>query len=212
MTIVPRRKNDRAQTSDVPSVADQHSDSTVHVLERARRGDRSAALVLIERAAPAVRRWARGRLPNYARSDANTEDIVQDVVLRTLKSIRNFEHRTVGGLQAYLRQSVVNRIRDLIRRTQRRGVPLELDEDLHDSLPSPLESAIMGERLERFLEGLNRLRPADRQVIVWRVELGYSIDEIATRLGKSNAAAGMTVARAIARLAKEMNIASGGQA
>jgi RNA polymerase sigma factor (sigma-70 family) len=64
----------------------------------------------------------------------------------------------------------------------------------------------MREQLDRFLEALRRLRPADRQVIVWRIELGYTAAEIATKLGKSKAAAGMTVSRAMTRLAKEMNI------
>ena len=64
----------------------------------------------------------------------------------------------------------------------------------------------MREQLDRFLEALRRLRPADRQVIVWRIELGYTAEEIATKLGKSKAAAGMTVSRAMTRLAKEMNL------
>jgi RNA polymerase sigma factor (sigma-70 family) len=57
-----------------------------------------------------------------------------------------------------------------------------------------------------FLEALRKLRPADRQVIVWRIELGYTAREIATKLGKSEGAAGMTITRAMARLAKEMNV------
>jgi RNA polymerase sigma factor (sigma-70 family) len=69
---------------------------------------------------------------------------------------------------------------------------------------SPLERAIHRERLDEFLAALQRLRPADRQAIVWRVELGYSVAEIARRLGKSDAAAAMTVSRALARLAAEM--------
>ena len=64
----------------------------------------------------------------------------------------------------------------------------------------------MRQQLDRFLEALRKLRPADRQVIVWRIELGYTVDEIAIKLGKSKAAAGMTVTRAMMRLAKEMNL------
>ena len=37
----------------------------------------------------------------------------------------------------------------------------------------------MREQLDRFLEALRTLRPADRQVIVWRIELGYTAEEIA---------------------------------
>jgi RNA polymerase sigma-70 factor (ECF subfamily) len=189
-----------------PSKPDQVSDSTVEVLERAQRGDELAAEILIERALPPVRRWARGRLPQYARSGADTEDVVQDAFLRTLRSIKRFQHRTVGGLQAYLRRAVVNRIRDLIRGSKRRGTEVGVDPEQRDWMPSPLEAAIMRQQLDRFLEALRRLRPADRQVIVWRIELGYSAEEIATRLGKSKAAAGMTVTRAMARLAKELHL------
>lgn len=197
-----------AEGSQAPRAAseDQSCDSTVDILERARRGDRSAALILIERAVPAVRRWARGRLPQSARNDADTEDVVQDAVLRTLKGIAHFQHRTVGGLQAYLRTSVINRIRDLMRASGRRGIVEDLNEEVRDSQPSPLEAAIKREKLDAFLDALQRLKPADRQVIVWRVELGYSVDEIAERLGKSKAAAGMTVTRAMARLGKELNV------
>ncbi len=186
--------------------ADSLSDSTLHVLERAQGGDESAAKILIERALPPVRRWAHGRLPRYARGDGDTEDVVQDVFLRTLRRLKRFQHRTVGGLQAYLRQAVVNRVRDLIRGSKRRGTMVGLDPEPRDWTPSPLEAVIMRQQLDQFLEALRRLRPADRQVIVWRIELGYTAEEIATRLGKSKAAAGMTVTRAMTRLAKELNL------
>lgn len=179
-------------------------DSTLHVLERARRGDRSAARILLERALPPLRRWTRGRLPAYARAGIDTEDVVQDAVMNTLKRRDRFEHRTVAGLRAYLRAAVVNRIRDLIRGSRRRGTAVEIDEQRPDADASPLERAILRERLDEFLAALQRLRPSDRQVVIWRVELGLSTAEIARRLGKTEGAAAMTVSRALARLAAEM--------
>ena len=112
----------------------------------------------------------------------------------------------MGGLQAYLRQAVINRVRDLIRRSMRRGVKVDEPPERTDWSPSPLEAAIMRQQLDRFLTALAKLRPSDRQVIVWRIELGYSAEEIAVMLGKSTAAAGMTITRAIARLAKELDL------
>jgi RNA polymerase sigma-70 factor, ECF subfamily len=183
-------------------------ESTLHVLELAKRGDRSAARILLARALPALRQWTRGRLPSYARAGFDTEDVVQDAVVNTLKRNARFEHRTVAGLRAYLRTAVINRIRDLIRGSRRRGIAVELEEHGEENLvaadASPLERAILRERLDEFLGALQRLRPVDRQAIVWRVELGYSIEEIARRLGKSDAAAAMTVSRALAKLAAEM--------
>jgi RNA polymerase sigma-70 factor, ECF subfamily len=205
------------------SAPDSTPDSTVEVLARARGGDRSAALVLLERALPAVRRWAHGRLPGSVRPDADTEDVVQDVVLRALRGLAEFEHRTVGGLQAYLRTSVVNRIRDLVRAAGRRGVVEPLEEELdappgvapaaalHALTPSPLEAVLMREQLDRFLAALQRLRPADRQLVVWRVELGYGVDEIAARLGKSKPAAGMAISRAMSRLAEQLRRDAGAE-
>jgi RNA polymerase sigma factor (sigma-70 family) len=137
-----------------------------------------------------------------------TEDIRQDAVLRTLKRIGTFEHRTVGALQKYLQVAVVNSIRDIARRVRRRGIPVELPEVLYDDAPSPEDEAILRERSEKFVEALTRLPPTDRQVIIWRVELGYSYEEIAQRLGKSIEASRVTMNRALKRLKKEMGIES----
>ncbi|MEQ1913025.1 MAG: sigma factor, partial [Vicinamibacterales bacterium] len=112
-----------AKSSDRPDAADDATefDSTLDVLARARTGDGEAARVLIERTVGPLRRWARGRLPYYARGGANTEDVVQDAVVKALARVDHFEHRTVDGMQAYLRESVRNRIRDEVRRVTRRG-------------------------------------------------------------------------------------------
>lgn len=176
-------------------------DSTLLILERARLGDRTAAMLLLERAVPAVRQWSRGRLPPIARAEANTEDVVQDAVLRVLPRISRFRHETVGGLQAYLRTVVMNRVRDLIRKSKRHGTPVAVDaEPLADDDPSPLELAMRRQNVDRFLAALQRLTPSERQLIIWRIELGWSVDEIAARQGKTKAAARMAIRRAIERL------------
>jgi RNA polymerase sigma-70 factor (ECF subfamily) len=199
----PRGSRGRVERYDDAST-NQPVDSTTGLLERARAGDRSAAINLLERATPSVREWARGRLPQSVRNDADTEDVVQDAVLRTIRRITSFQHRTVGGMQAYLRASVINRIRDLMRASGRRGVVETLGDDVRSPTPSALEVAITRETFDRFLVALQHLRPADRQLIVWRLELGYSVDEIAAKLGKSKAATGMSVTRAMVRLAEEL--------
>jgi DNA-directed RNA polymerase specialized sigma24 family protein len=53
---------------------------------------------------------------------------------------------------------------------------------------------------------MERLRPADREAIVARLELQQSYEEVAIALGKRNAdAARMAVKRAIGRLVEEMS-------
>jgi RNA polymerase sigma-70 factor (ECF subfamily) len=181
-------------------------ETTIDLLIQAKAGDGTAIELLFQRCMPALRRWARGRLPRYARDLADTQDIVQEAVLRTLGHLDTFEARHQGALQAYLRQAVANRIRDEIRRVTRKPAPLELSDRHPDLAPSPLEHAIGREGIERYEAALERLRPADREAIVARIELQQSYEEIATALGKPSAdAARVSVTRALARLVEEMD-------
>jgi RNA polymerase sigma factor (sigma-70 family) len=176
-------------------------------MARAKAGDLSAARVLFERTLGPLKQWARRRLPDYARASANTDDVVQDVVVRALARLDRFEHRTVDGLQAYLRQSVRNRIKDEIRQVTRRGVPEELPDSLQDDAYSPLEELILKERSERYLTALRSLRPEDRLAIIFRLEHRRSFEVIAEKLGKSTPdAARMAVSRALKRLAEALGV------
>jgi RNA polymerase sigma-70 factor (ECF subfamily) len=181
-------------------------DSTLTLLHRARAGDADALDALIGRFLPRLQRWATGRLPPWARDLADTHDLVQETVIQAFKKIDTFEVRGDGALQAYLRQVLLNRIRQEIRRAGRRPEPGALDSQMGDAGPSPLEAAIGREAVERYEAALGRLRPQDREVIVGHVELGLTKEELADALGKPSAnAARMAVERALFRLAKEMN-------
>jgi RNA polymerase sigma-70 factor (ECF subfamily) len=181
------------------------AESSLHLLERARAGDQSALNALMERHLPRLRRWASGRLPRWARDIADTQDLVQETLLQTFKRIDRFEPRGDGALQAYLRQGVMNRIRDEFRRAGRRPANAELDSQAPASAASPLEEAIGSQAVERYETALQRLRAEDREAIVARIEMGFTHEQLATLLGKPSAnAARMAVERALVRLAAEM--------
>jgi RNA polymerase sigma-70 factor (ECF subfamily) len=184
----------------------QAGETTLALLERARSGDQACIDALFARCLPPLRRWARGRLPQYARDLADTQDLVQETVLHTLNKLSAFEPQHQGALQAYLRQAVANRIRDEIRRVQRRPVPVELSDVHADRGASPLEHAIGREGIERYEAALQRLKPAEREAIVARIELQQSYEEVAVALGKPTAnAARVAVTRALHRLVEEMD-------
>ena len=179
--------------------------ATIELLERARAGDPRALEVLFARYATPLRRWASGRLPRWARDAVDTQDIVQDTLLQTFKKIGDFEPTREGALQAYLRQALMNRIRDLIRRYDRRGVPSPLDSAIEVDGPSPVDEAIGGETAERYERALAGLRAEDREAIIARVELGCTYEELAMALGKPSADAARKAAQqALVRLAVAM--------
>ena len=194
------RNDSREPSSDRPAL---HSSLTL--LERARAGDREALESLIARYLPRLQRWASGRLPPWARDMAETQDLVQEALFQTFKRIERFEPRGEGALHAYLRQAILNRIREELRRAKRRPPRSELDSAAEHDGRSPLEEAIGREAIERYERALARLRPEDRELVVARIELGYTNREIAELLDKPTPnAARMATERAIVRLAKEM--------
>ncbi len=181
------------------------SDATADLLDRARAGDAEALNRLFERHVPQLKRWASGRLPGWARDIADTSDLIQETIVETLKHLDRFEHRGDGALQAYLRQAVINRIRNELRKMATRGASATLDSGMPDDATSPLEAVIAQETLDQYDAALQRLKPEEREAIVSRVEFGLSYAEIAEVLKKPSAnAARMTVVRAIVRLAEEM--------
>jgi RNA polymerase sigma factor (sigma-70 family) len=181
-------------------------EATVDLLARAKRGDRTALDLLLERCIPALRRWAHARLPQSARGMVDTADMVQDTVVAALRRLDVFEARHEGALQAYLRTAVMNRIRDVIRQRDRRPLQGELPEDLLDDATSPLEQLIGAQNVSFYEAALGRLRSSDREAIVGRIEMQYSYEELATVLNKPTAnAARVAVARALKRLVDEMH-------
>jgi RNA polymerase sigma-70 factor (ECF subfamily) len=181
--------------------------STADLLQRARHGDTDALNELFSRYLPSLRRWARGRLPRWTRDVRDTDDVVQETLIQTLKHLGSFEPRHEGALQAYLRQALVNRVRDEVRRVGRHAIPDAIVDEHPDVSASPLEEAIGREALERYEGALHRLRPEEREVIIARVELGQSYQQIAAGHGKASAdAARMAVSRALVRLAEEMDV------
>lgn len=181
-------------------MSDLPVETTVLLLERANAGDTSALDQLVERSLPPLRRWARGRLPQWARSLGDTQDLVQDAVVKTLPRLSTFKAEHAGALQAFLRQAIVNHIIDEIRKARNRQMVADMP-NLPDPSPSPLEQVIGRQGLERYEAALQELRDVDRQAIIARIELQQSYEEVAIALNKPNAnAARAAVTRALVRL------------
>jgi RNA polymerase sigma factor (sigma-70 family) len=131
--------------------------------------------------------------------------LVQDTLIRALRHLGTFQYQHDGALQAYLRQAVMNRIRDELPRVHRRPRPTELEEGMPSTDAPPLEDALGQEAFDRYEAALAQLRAEEREAIIARVELHQSYEEVALALGKpSPDAARVAVNRALVRLAEKM--------
>ena len=138
------------------------------LLERIRQGDSASLNRLMDRYLPRLSRWASGRLPRWARDLSDTDDLVQDTLIRSVNNLTHFEARGEGALQAYLRGAVMNRIRDEIRRKRRIPTTGPLDSTLPADGQSPLETAIGSEVLAKYDTALERLDAEAREAVIAR--------------------------------------------
>lgn len=190
---------------DPPATPRTDLESTAVLLGRARDGDRGARELLAGRYYTILRRFAHGRLPGTARGMIETDDLVQNTVMKALDHLDDFEPRREGAFLAYLRRILINQVRDEMRRASRAPELKPASETIDDPRPAPLEELVGRESLERFEAALGELREKEQEAIILRVELGLSHQEIAEALGiRSANAARMYVSRSIAALAERM--------
>ena len=189
----------------VPLDPEVHSSSAL--ILRARDGDVDACNELCARYLPRLRRWAHGRLPNWAREHLDTEDIVQDTLMQSVRQLNAFTPHHDRAFCAYVSQALRNRLRDAMRRATTKPPAQELSPNVAASEPSPLEQALGGQMLHRYESALQHLSERDRELIVARVELGLDYTEIVGLLHMTSIpSARVAVSRALVRLAVEMGV------
>lgn len=186
-------------------------EETAALLRRARTGSAEALDALYARCAGRLLALIRLRLGPDLRAHLESRDILQACLLKSFQRIEQFERADGGSLMGWLARIAENEIRDQAdyhhrqRRDGRRNVALDDERDgVAATMRSSLSQVILGQealRLERALEGLSE---EHREVIVLRKLEENSWKEIAERLGRSEDACRMLLARAMTALTLAM--------
>ena len=189
------------------AIVNMHSlETTRDLVERIREGDRGARDRLLGRYLPILTRWARGRLPPQARDLNETADLVQVALVRAMENLPAFQVQGEGAFFGYLRHVMMNLVRDEIRRTGRRPSHEEVPSDIPDAQAEPDMEAISSQALESYERALQAMSPEERDLVIMRVELGLSNEEIAIASASPSTNAGrMRLARALLHLAELMH-------
>jgi RNA polymerase sigma-70 factor, ECF subfamily len=184
------------------------SPSLRNLLQGTRKGDSQAVERLCAYIRPLLRTWAHGRLPAESRGIKDTDDVVQDVLVRVLANLQMFSYSGDGSFLAYVRKAAWNQILDERRRVRARPRQVELDDNHRDLQPSPLDDSVLREFMDLYESALEALPQEDQVLIVARLELGFPYQEIARNTGHPTAdAVRMAVSRAVRRLAGTMGSA-----
>lgn len=191
---------------------------TLALVQAAQGGDRVALERLLARYQERVRRIVRLRLGPGLRSQLESADILQQVLLDAFRSLDRYEARDEAGFLAWLAGIAEHRIRDAAdyhasdKRDPARVQPLARDTDsstpsqpLTDPQSGPPETASRAEQVERLEACLAQLPEADRELIVLRDYVGLSWAEVAERTGSpSPDAARMRYAGVLVHLGRQM--------
>lgn len=194
-------------TTGAPSDPRHSATASADLIAQARAGDKGALSRLFQRHRVALARWAHGKLPPWARRFSDTADVVQDALFHTIRRIDKVELRGEGALKAYLHRAVLNRIKDEMRRVARRPIDdLDtMDRQFRASGPSPFDQVLDAEKEQIYKQALNILTDDERALIVGRMELGYTYEQLAVMSNRPTAAAArMAVRRAVLKLAESM--------
>ncbi|MHC4537012.1 MAG: RNA polymerase sigma factor [Planctomycetota bacterium] len=117
--------------------------------------------------------------------DANTaEDMVHDVFVKFARSAGRM--KLTGNLKNYLVTSVINRVRNHLRDSNRhRETNLDGAELLASSERGPRQWAVLGEQLTLLSKALQKLPYEQREVICFRMEMDMTFRQIAMRQSTS---------------------------
>ena len=192
------------------------NDNTQNLVALAKSGDESAQDQLYKVYGPRILWLVRLRMGKELRSRLESVDIVQDVLVSTLKDLQNFTYKNEGDFIRWISRITENRLCDnlnrlhAVKRDIRREVRLDNNSPtLADSLAAAMEpidvttpSAIVSKRedFERLAKAIDTLKPEYRKIIILAKVEGLSYKEIADKLDKSADAVRMLFYRAMAAL------------
>ena len=185
-------------------MASENYEKTVVLLAQVQDGDGSAREELYRRLIPRLEGFARGRVPSSLQSLTDTQEVVQDTVVRSLRHMDTFKPQHEGALLHYLKKVLMNRIRDQARRGGREIAITDggLLQDPDDQ--SPVSKLVGKETLQHFAEALESLPSDQKTAVSLHVEMGYTLGELAEALDRSKEAARKLLFRGLQAIAGKL--------
>jgi len=186
------------------------------LIARVKGGDESALRPLLDRYEGQIRSRIQRRIPADLKRKFAVEDILQETYLTAYQRFADFESRGDGAFGAWISRIALYKLREEIRRfreTRRRGERQEVSRGgrpdttfLQGSGPSPSQFA-MGRELELRLEVAMAALPEDyREALTLVQAKRLTLREAAEQMGRTREAMKKLYARAVARLASQLEI------
>ena len=187
-------------------------EESTDLLRRARTGSPEALDELYGRYSGRLLALIRLRMGRALRARLDSGDILQATLLKSFQHLDAFAGGDGPSLVAWLGRIAENEIRDQVdyqhrqRRDVAASVPVDdVERELKASVRSAFSQVVLSEEARRLEEALETLEADHREVIILRKLEELSFKDIAARMGRSEDACRMLLARAMAALTLRLN-------
>jgi len=148
------------------------------VVREAIAGNQSAFAQLYDKHFDKIYRYVYLKVSNRAEA----EDLTQEVFFKALRAIGSYKWRQVP-FSSWLFRIAHNEVIDYYRKQGKREL-VQLNDSIHDMKDDPVSVAEQSFEKEELMVALQKLSPAQREVISLRFGGELSIAEVAKTLGK----------------------------
>ncbi|HCT77850.1 MAG TPA: RNA polymerase sigma factor ShbA [Micromonosporaceae bacterium] len=174
--------------------------SEAELVDRAVRGESEATAALLTSVQPGVVRYCRARLGRIGGAYTTADDISQEVCIALLKALPRYRQQGVP-FSAFVYGIAARKVTDAQRAAMRLATPTpDPAFDRPDTDPGPEQRAVAADQARLLGQLLQHLPDTQREIVVLRVAVGLSADEVGHTLNMTSVAVRVAQSRALARL------------
>jgi RNA polymerase sigma-70 factor (ECF subfamily) len=168
---------------------------------RAARGDTAAAAELLGRLRPGVVRYCWAHLGSLGRGHLSPDDVAQEVCLAVFEALPRFRDQGLP-FAGFVYRIAANKVADSFRAARRAAGTRSMESvpEQPDDQWDPERRAMIADTSRRVLRLMDDLPDTQREIVVLRVAVGLSAEEVGEVLGMTAAAVRMAQSRALSRL------------
>lgn len=171
------------------------------LVRRAARRDGAAVAALLAGLRPGLVRYCRARLGRIGGAYTTADDVAQEICLAVLRALPGYRDQG-RPFSAFVYAIAAHKVADAHRAAVRAATVTAEDAppEHPDADPGPEQRAVATDLARRLSVLLDRLPEMQREIVLLRVAVGLSADEVGTIVGMTAAAVRMAQSRALARL------------
>jgi RNA polymerase sigma-70 factor (ECF subfamily) len=168
---------------------------------RAARRDPDAMAALLTEIRPGLVRYCRARLGRIGGAYTTADDVAQEVCLALLRALPKYRDQG-RPFTAFVYGIAAHKVADAQRAAFREAAVMPVDTlaDEPDAAPGPEHAAVSTDLARRLSELLARLPETQREIVLLRVAVGLSAEEVGAVVGMTAPAVRVAQSRALARL------------